>query len=87
MRIIQHEGPWGMVAVSAEPIEAARELVKDKLLNEQRVIKHPLGIIFLQPVYPKNLISQAIFLRIYPFFSSDYLATLLPSPRPRFLRS
>jgi hypothetical protein len=34
MRIIQHEGPWGMVAVSANPIEAARELVKDKLLNE-----------------------------------------------------
>ena len=34
MRIIQHEGTWSMVAVSAEPIEAARELVKDKLLNE-----------------------------------------------------
>ena len=35
---------------------------------------------------PKNLISQALFLRKGPFFSSDYLATLLPSPRPRFLR-
>ena len=34
MRIIQHEGPWGMVAVSAEPIEAARDLVKDNLLSE-----------------------------------------------------
>jgi len=34
IRIIQHEGKWGMVAVSAEPIEEARALVKDKLLAE-----------------------------------------------------
>jgi len=34
IRIIQHEGPWSMVAVSAEPIEAARILVRDKLLAE-----------------------------------------------------
>jgi hypothetical protein len=34
IRIIQNEGGWGMVAVSAEPIEKARELVKDKLLVE-----------------------------------------------------
>ena len=32
IRIIQNEGGWGMVAVSAEPVEKARELVKDKLL-------------------------------------------------------
>ena len=35
IRIIQHEGEWGMVAVSAEPIDEARALVKDKLLLEQ----------------------------------------------------
>ena len=34
IRIIQHEGNWGMVAVSAEPIKEARALVKDKLLTE-----------------------------------------------------
>ena len=34
IRIIQHEGQWGMVAVSAEPIKEARALVKDKLLIE-----------------------------------------------------
>ena len=34
IRIIQHEGEWGMVAVSAEPIEEARALVKNKLLAE-----------------------------------------------------
>ena len=34
IRIIQHEGEWGMVAVSAEPINEARALVKDKLLLE-----------------------------------------------------
>ncbi len=34
IRIIQHEGEWGMVAVSAEPIDEARALVKDKLLLE-----------------------------------------------------
>ena len=34
IRIIQHEGDWGMVAVSAEPAEQARALVKDKLLAE-----------------------------------------------------
>ena len=34
IRIIQNEGGWGMVAVSAEPVEKARELVKDKLLVE-----------------------------------------------------
>ena len=32
IRIIQNEGGWGMVAVSAEPVEKAREFVKDKLL-------------------------------------------------------
>ena len=34
IRIIQHEGEWGMVAVNAEPAEKARALVKDKLLAE-----------------------------------------------------
>ena len=34
IRIIQHEGQWGMVAVSAEPVEEARALVKDKLLSD-----------------------------------------------------
>ena len=34
IRIIQHEGEWGMVGVSAEPIDEARALVKDKLLLE-----------------------------------------------------
>tara|TARA_Y100001960_G_scaffold281350_1_gene314884 strand:- start:1325 stop:1720 length:396 start_codon:yes stop_codon:yes gene_type:complete len=29
LRIIQHTGPWRMVAVSAEPIEQARELVAE----------------------------------------------------------
>ena len=34
IRIIQNEGGWGMVAVSAEPVEKARQLVKDNLLVE-----------------------------------------------------
>ncbi len=34
IRIIQNEGGWGMVAVSAEPVEKARELVKDNLFVE-----------------------------------------------------
>jgi len=32
MRIVQHHGDWGAIAVSAEPREAAKELVKDELL-------------------------------------------------------
>lgn len=34
IRIIQNEGGWGMVAVSAEPVEKARKLVKDNLFVE-----------------------------------------------------
>ena len=34
IRIIQNEGGWGMVAVSAEPVEKARQWVKDNLLVE-----------------------------------------------------
>jgi len=34
IRIIQHEGQWGMVAVSADPIEEARALVKNNLQAE-----------------------------------------------------
>jgi hypothetical protein len=32
MRIVQHHGDWGAIAVSAEPMEEARALVKDELL-------------------------------------------------------
>jgi len=32
MRIVQHHGDWGAISVCAEPIEKARELVKDELL-------------------------------------------------------
>ena len=32
MRIVQHHGDWGAIAVSAEPLEEARALVKDELL-------------------------------------------------------
>ena len=34
IRIIQHEGQWGMVAVSADSVEEARALVKNKLQAE-----------------------------------------------------
>lgn len=32
MRIVQHHGDWGAIAVSAEPMEEAQALVKDELL-------------------------------------------------------
>ena len=32
IRIVQHYGDWGAIAVSAEPLEEARALVKDELL-------------------------------------------------------
>jgi hypothetical protein len=32
MRLVQHHGHWGAIAVSAEPLEKARALVKDELL-------------------------------------------------------
>ena len=32
IRIVQHHGDWGAIAVSAEPLEEARALVKDELL-------------------------------------------------------
>jgi hypothetical protein len=34
IRIIQHEGQWGMVSVSADPVEEARALVKNNLQAE-----------------------------------------------------
>ena len=34
IRIIQHEGQWGMVAVSADSVEEARALVKNNLQAE-----------------------------------------------------
>jgi len=34
IRIIQHEGQWGMVAVSADSVEEARALVRNKLQAE-----------------------------------------------------
>jgi len=33
MRIVQHHGDWGAIAVSAEPLEEAKALVKDELLT------------------------------------------------------
>ena len=33
MRIVQHHGDWGVISVCAEPLEDARELVKDELLE------------------------------------------------------
>ena len=33
MRVVQHHGDWGAIAVSADPIEKARELVKDELFS------------------------------------------------------
>ena len=33
MRVVQHHGDWGAIAVSADPIEKARDLVKDELLS------------------------------------------------------
>ena len=32
MRIVQHHGDWGAIAVSAEPLEEAKALVKNELL-------------------------------------------------------
>ena len=32
MRLVEHHGDWGAIAVSAEPLEKARALVKDELL-------------------------------------------------------
>ena len=34
IRIVHHEGDWGVIAVSADPIDKARELVKGNLLKE-----------------------------------------------------
>ncbi len=34
IRIVQRSGEWGVIAVSADPIEKARELVTDNLLAE-----------------------------------------------------
>jgi hypothetical protein len=34
IRIVQRGGDWGVIAVSADPIEDARALVKDNLLTE-----------------------------------------------------
>ena len=34
IRIVHHAGDWGVIAVSADPIEDARALVKDNLLTE-----------------------------------------------------
>ena len=34
IRIVQRAGDWGVIAVSADPIEDARALVKDNLLME-----------------------------------------------------
>ena len=34
IRIVQRGGNWGVIAVSADPIEDARALVKDNLLTE-----------------------------------------------------
>ena len=31
MRVVKHHGDWGAIAVSADPIEKARDLVKDEL--------------------------------------------------------
>tara|TARA_Y100001934_G_scaffold111430_1_gene136361 strand:+ start:210 stop:326 length:117 start_codon:yes stop_codon:yes gene_type:complete len=33
MRVVQHHGDWGTIAVSADPIEKARDLVKDELFS------------------------------------------------------
>ena len=33
MRVVQHHGDWGAIAVSSEPIEKARDLLKDELLS------------------------------------------------------
>lgn len=33
MRVVQHHGDWGAIAVSADPIEEARSLVKEDLLS------------------------------------------------------
>ena len=32
-RVVQHHGDWGAIAVSADPIEKARDLVKDELFS------------------------------------------------------
>ena len=33
MRVVQHHGDCGAIAVNADPIEKARDLVKDELLS------------------------------------------------------
>ena len=33
MRVVHHHGDWGAITVSADPIEKARDLVKDELLS------------------------------------------------------
>jgi hypothetical protein len=33
MRVVQHHGDWGAIAVSTDPIEKARDLVKDELFS------------------------------------------------------
>ena len=33
MRVVQHHGDWGAIAVSADPIEKARDLVKGELFS------------------------------------------------------
>ena len=33
MRVVKHHGDWGAIAVSADPIEKARDLVKDELFS------------------------------------------------------
>jgi len=33
MRVVQHHGDLGTIAVSADPIEKARDLVKDELFS------------------------------------------------------
>ena len=33
MRVVQHHGDWAAIAVNADPIEKARELVKDELFS------------------------------------------------------
>ena len=33
MRVVQHHGDWGAIAVSADPIDKARDLVRDELLS------------------------------------------------------
>ena len=41
MRVVQHHGDWGAIAVSADPIEKARDLVKDELFSIPLRFSHP----------------------------------------------